>query len=158
GRQPCPACPPTSPRPPPSAPPERWKRPTAAWPSAPPPSSPWKQHSSRSRPPSAAPPSPSTVWPSAADPRPPHDPVPPPIPFDTLRLRADQFGRTASPSGVVVAHPTRNRKVVGSNPTSGSTNQQFRADIARGNGLPCYARALLAEFHAGPPVTLQYNG
>ena len=31
------------------------------------------------------------------------------------------FGSPAGPSGVVVAHPTRNRKVVGSNPTSGST-------------------------------------
>ena len=45
-----------------------------------------------------------------------------------LRLRdADQFGRPASPSGVVVAHPTRNRKVVGSNPTSGSSKSAGQA-------------------------------
>jgi hypothetical protein len=28
-------------------------------------------------------------------------------------------------------HPTRNRKVVGSNPTSGSTNQQLRGPIRK---------------------------
>ena len=35
--------------------------------------------------------------------------------------------RSASPSGVVVAHPTRNRKVVGSNPTSGSNRVATRS-------------------------------
>jgi len=44
------------------------------------------------------------------------------------------------PSGAVQAdceHPSRNRKVVGSNPTSGSTNQQLTAHIALSSGLPC---------------------
>jgi hypothetical protein len=43
------------------------------------------------------------------------------------------------PSGAVqvdAEHPSRNRKVVGSNPTSGSTNQQVRARIACADGLP----------------------
>jgi hypothetical protein len=38
------------------------------------------------------------------------------------------------PSGAVQAdaeHPSRNRKVVGSNPTSGSTNQQLRGPIRK---------------------------
>jgi hypothetical protein len=38
------------------------------------------------------------------------------------------------PSGAIqidAEHPSRNRKVVGSNPTSGSTNQQLRAYLAR---------------------------
>jgi DNA polymerase III subunit delta' len=71
-----PAWPPGSTRPPPSAPPERSKRPTAAWPSAPPPSSPSKPPSSPPRPPSAARPSRSTASPSAADPDLPGPPQP----------------------------------------------------------------------------------
>ena len=130
-----PAWPPGSTRPPPSAPPGRSKRPTAAWPSAPPPSSPSKPPSSPPRPPSGARPSPSTASPSAAD---PPDLPGPPQPASVHSAFAPTSSRhLASPSGVVVAHPTRNRKVVGSNPTSGSTNQQLRARIALSDGLPC---------------------
>jgi hypothetical protein len=42
--------------------------------------------------------------------------------------------RRLDPSGAVqidAEHPSRNRKVVGSNPTSGSTNQQLRGPIRK---------------------------
>ena len=84
------------------------------------PSSPSKPPSSPPRPPSAARPFPSTASPSAAD---PPDLPGPPQPASVHSAFAPTSSRhLASPSGVVVAHPTRNRKVVGSNPTSGSTN------------------------------------
>jgi hypothetical protein len=55
-------------------------------------------------------------------------PWPGPTRFGTLRLRRRPVSAiSASPSGVVVAHPTRNRKVVGSNPTSGSKTAGQRA-------------------------------
>ena len=114
------------------------RRPTAAWPSAPPPSSPWKPPSSRPRPPSGAPPFPSTASPSAADASPkPISLAQPQHASVHSAFAPTSSAAPASPSGVVVAHPTRNRKVVGSNPTSGSTNQQVRACIGRGNCLPC---------------------